>query len=83
VTYQINWDIRALDLAAGFQSDDPGGVASLWEAVDRLAEEPRPPESFPYGSSDLRRLKAGRYRVLYEVDEASKMVEIDHVARVL
>jgi mRNA interferase RelE/StbE len=83
VTYQINWDIRALDLAAGFLSDDPGGVASLWEAVDRLAEEPRPPESFPYGSSDLRRLKAGRYRVLYEVDEASKMVEIDHVARVL
>jgi mRNA interferase RelE/StbE len=83
VTYQINWDIRALDLAAGFLSDDPGGVVSLLEAVDRLAEEPRPPESFPYGSSDLRRLKAGRYRVLYEVDEASKMVEIDHVARVL
>jgi mRNA interferase RelE/StbE len=83
VTYQINWDIRALDLAAGFLSDDPGGVASLLEAVDRLAEEPRPPESFPYGSSDLRRLKAGRYRVLYEVDEANKMVEIDHVARVL
>jgi mRNA interferase RelE/StbE len=69
------------DLAAGFLGDDPLGVAELWESVSRLAEEPRPPESFPYGSPDLRRLRAGRYRVFYTIDEQRQVVEIDHVAR--
>jgi hypothetical protein len=40
-------------------------VAALWDSVSQLADEPRPPESFPYGSPDLRRLRAGRYRVFY------------------
>ena len=48
-----------LDRTAGFLSDDRAGVRGLWESVSRLADEPRPPESFPYGSPDLRRLRAG------------------------
>lgn len=52
---------RVMSLTAGFLSDDLGGVRALWESVSRLADEPRPPESFPYGSPDLRRLRAGRY----------------------
>ena len=81
MSYQVNWEIRALDLAAGFLGDDPTGVAALWESVSRLAEEPRPPESFAYGSPDLRRLRADRYRVFYTVDEERRIVQIDHVAR--
>jgi mRNA interferase RelE/StbE len=81
VSYQVNWEIQALDLTAGFLSDDPAGVAALWESVSHLADEPRPAESFPYGSPDLRRLRAGRYRVFYMIDEQRQAVEIDHVAR--
>ena len=29
MSYQVNWEIQALDLTAGFLSDDPAGVA--WE----------------------------------------------------
>jgi hypothetical protein len=29
VTYQVNWEILALDQAAGFLRDDPAGVAGL------------------------------------------------------
>jgi mRNA interferase RelE/StbE len=65
----------------GFLGDDPAGVAELWESVSGLAEDPRPPESFPYGSPDLRRLRAGRYRVFYTIDEQRQVVQIDHVAR--
>jgi mRNA interferase RelE/StbE len=61
VSYQVNWEIQALDQTAGFLRDDPIGVAALWDTVGQLADEPRPPESFPYGSPDLRRLRAGRY----------------------
>ena len=54
MSYQVNWEIQALDQTAGFLRDDPIGVAALWDSVGRLADEPRPPESFPYGSPDLR-----------------------------
>ena len=81
MSYQVNWEIRALDLTAGFLSDVPVGVAALWESVSHLADERRPPESFPYGSQDLRRLRAGRYRVFYTIDEQRHVIEIDHVAR--
>jgi len=81
VSYQVNWEIQALDQTAGFLRDDSAGVAALWDAVGQLAGEPRPPESFPYGSRDLRRLRAGRYRVFYTIDEEQRVVQIDHVAR--
>jgi mRNA interferase RelE/StbE len=81
VSYEVNWEIQALDQAAGFLRDDPSGVAALWDSVSRLADEPRPLESFPYGSPDLRRLRAGRYRVFYTIDEERRAVQIDHVAR--
>ena len=81
MSYQVNWEVQALDRTAGFLRDDMAGVAGLWESVSRLADDPRPPESFPYGSPDLRRLRAGRYRVFYTIDEGRKLVQIDHVAR--
>ena len=81
MSYQVNWEMQALDLTARFLSDDPAGVAALWESVSHLADEPRLAESSPSGSPDLRRLRAGRYRVFYTIDEQRQAVEIDHVAR--
>jgi mRNA interferase RelE/StbE len=81
VSYQVNWEIQALDQTAGFLRDDAVGVAALWDIIGQLADEPRPPGSFPYGSPDLRRLRAGRYRVFYTIDEEGRAVQIDHVAR--
>ena len=83
MSYQVNWEMQALDQAAGFLGDDPIGVGVLWDAVGQPADEPRPPDSFPYGSPDLRRLRAGRYRVFYTIDEERRVVQIDHVARLL
>ena len=42
VSYQVNWEIQALDQAVGFLRDDPIGVAALWDTVSQLADEPRP-----------------------------------------
>jgi mRNA interferase RelE/StbE len=81
VSYQVNWEIQALDQAAGFLRDDPTGAGALWDTVSQLADQPRPPESFPYGSPDLRRLRAGRYRVFHTIDEGRQVVQIDHLAR--
>ena len=81
MSYQVNWEVQALDQTAGFLRGDSVGVAALWDTVGQLADEPRPAESFPYGSPDLRRLRAGRYRVFYTIDEERRVVQIDHVGR--
>jgi mRNA interferase RelE/StbE len=78
VSLGIEYDERAISQAAAFL-DDPGGIREVLDAIDRLADDPRPPGSFPYGSPDLRRLRAGRYRVLYEITEDA--VTIRHIAR--
>jgi mRNA interferase RelE/StbE len=63
VSLRVDYDERAIDQAAAFL-DDPPGIREVLDAIDRLADDPRPPGSFPYGSPDLRRLRVGRYRIL-------------------
>jgi mRNA interferase RelE/StbE len=54
----VVYEEKAISQAAGFL-DDPEGLCEVLDAVDRLAEDSRPAGSFPYGSPDLRRLRAG------------------------
>jgi mRNA interferase RelE/StbE len=79
VSLRVIYEEKAIDQAAGFLADDPAGLGAVLDAVDRLAGEPRPAESFPYGSPDLRRLRVGRYRVMYEIK--GDVVSIWHIAR--
>jgi mRNA interferase RelE/StbE len=80
VSVRIDYDERAISQAAAFL-DDPPGIRAVLDAIDRLADDPRPAGSFPYGSPDLRRLRVGRYRVLYEITQDA--VAIRHIARVI
>jgi mRNA interferase RelE/StbE len=78
VSLRVDYDERAISQAAAFL-DDPQGIRSVLDAIDRLADDPRPAGSFPYGSADLRRLRVGRYRVLYEITEEA--IAVRHIAR--
>jgi mRNA interferase RelE/StbE len=71
---------RAISQAAVFLADDPAGLRGVFDAIDRLATDPRPAESFAFGSADLRRLRVGRYRVLYQVSD--EQISVGHIARV-
>jgi len=51
----------------------------MLDAVARLVDEPRPAASFPYGSPDRRRLRIGRYRVMYDV--TAETVSVWHLGR--
>ena len=81
MTFRVVWEPVAVDLAARFLADDPEGLREVFEAVDALADEPRPPGAFPLGTSGLHRLRVGRYRAVYELDEASETIEVRHVGR--
>jgi mRNA interferase RelE/StbE len=78
VSLRIDYDEHAINQAAAFL-DDPQGIRAVLDAIDQLAGDPRPAGSFPYGSPDLRRLRVGRYRVLYEI--TADAVAIRHIAR--
>jgi hypothetical protein len=58
VSLRVDYDERAINQATAFL-DDPQGIHAVLDAIDQLADNPRPDGSFPYGSPDLRRL-AGR-----------------------
>jgi mRNA interferase RelE/StbE len=62
-------------------SDDPEGLAGVFDVVDDLARDPRPATAFPWGSADLLRLRVGRYRVLYEVDDKVVRIDVIHLGR--
>jgi mRNA interferase RelE/StbE len=53
VSLRVDYDERAISQAAAFL-DDPQGMREVLDAIDRLADDPRPAGSFPYGSPDLR-----------------------------
>jgi mRNA interferase RelE/StbE len=82
VSHQIVWQERAIFAASQFLKDDQQGLAQAFDAVDLLSEEPRPQGSVEYGSPDTRRIHVGRYRVLYEIDEAESAIRVVHVGRV-
>ncbi len=81
MTYSIVWEAGAVDAASRFL-DDPEGLRRLLDAIDTLAENPRPEIAAELGSADLRRLRVGRYRVLYEVLSATEMVTVFHIGRI-
>ena len=81
MTYEVNWSLPALDRAGGYLRDDPDGVEAVLDAADDMAHEPRREPSKELSSPDLRRLRIGRYRLLYEVDEELEVVVAVHLGR--
>ncbi|MEU9283728.1 type II toxin-antitoxin system RelE/ParE family toxin [Streptomyces sp. NPDC048275] len=81
MTYEIIFEPHALDSAARFLREDPSGLALVLDTIDKLATDPRPAGSTPYGSADLRRLRIGDYRVLYVIDNDVIHILVTHLGR--
>ncbi|WP_030788753.1 type II toxin-antitoxin system RelE family toxin [Streptomyces sp. NRRL S-920] len=80
MTCQIIWEPAATNAAVRFLKDDPVGLAALYEAVDALAEQPRPAGSTAYGPT-ARRLRVGDYRALYLVGDDVIRILVTHLGR--
>ena len=75
VSFRVIYEEKAIDQARGSSLMIPPVSAQCWTPSTGWAGDPRPAESFPYGSPDLRRLRAGRYEINGDV------VPIWHIAR--
>lgn len=73
---KVEWSPRAIDTASRFL-DDTSGMTAVVAALDALAEDPYPAESFRWG--DMLRLRVGRYRIMYVVE--GDLITIDRVDR--
>jgi mRNA interferase RelE/StbE len=78
LTWEVVWEPTALDAATRFLSRDPAGLDLLLQATDQLADDPRPASSRPWGT-EYRRLRHGRWRILYRLDADQRTLHIEHV----
>ena len=69
-----------VSLSLGKYLDDPAGLGEVLDAIEALADDPRPAGSAPWGPV-MSRLHVGPYRVLYEMDETT--IWVRRVDRVL
>lgn len=69
-----------VSLSLGKYLADPAGLTMVLEAIDALADEPRPTDSVAWGRA-IGRLHIGNYRVLYEIGETT--VWVRRVDRIL
>jgi mRNA interferase RelE/StbE len=76
MTYSIDWEPAATNTAAGFLMDDPEGLRRLVVVLDDLATDPRPATSSALGSPDQRRLRVGRYRAIYEINDSEIVIVV-------
>ncbi|MEU3900530.1 type II toxin-antitoxin system RelE/ParE family toxin [Streptomyces sp. NPDC045251] len=81
MTYEIVFEPQALNAAARFLEDDPSGLSLVLDTIDKLADDPRPAGSVPYGSANIRRLRIGEYRALYAIDQDVIRVLVTHLGR--
>lgn len=82
MSYSLDWSAAALNAAAGYISDDPKGIDEFFDALDGLTEEPRPRKSKPLTTPNLRRLRVGSYRALYEIVDSVHSIIVIHIGRV-
>jgi mRNA interferase RelE/StbE len=80
MTYTVLWEAEATGMLSRFM-DDAKGVSEVLDAGESLGSEPRPAAAFPYGDNDGR-LRVGRYRVLYHIDDDAREIRVIHVGRV-
>jgi mRNA interferase RelE/StbE len=81
LTCEIVWADEALAAAQVFMVDDPAGLAAVFDTVDDLAGSPRPPKALRWGGTDVLRLRIGRYRVLYEIEDQLIRIDVIHPGR--
>ena len=75
---RIEWSPVALASARRYMADQRG-IREVSAAVAALAIDPDPPNAFVRG--DYRRLRVGRYRIMYVVDD--DLITIERVDRLV
>lgn len=80
MSYEVVWADEALETAGTYVDDDPIGLLQVFDTVDGLAESPRDVGAYAWGK-DRYRLRIGRYRIIYVVEDKRVTVAVIHLGR--
>ncbi|WP_326779119.1 type II toxin-antitoxin system RelE/ParE family toxin [Streptomyces sp. NBC_01445] len=78
MSWTVTWEPSAVDATVRFLEGRPDTLDEVFAASDMLAEDPKAAGSTPWGTSH-RRLRVGRRRLLYRIDDANGALHIEHV----
>lgn len=81
MSYTVDWKPSATARLSALAKDHPEAPDLIVAAVYDLPSNPRPTNSTQLGTSSIRRLLLGYWRVTYEVVEADQIIEILIVGR--
>ena len=79
MTYTIVWSAEVIRALNQLRAENPDQAKT---AILALATDPRPRGSNALGGTDLRRLRLGGQRILYEVSEAKVSILVLSVGSV-
>ena len=74
--YTLIWQPTAVAGLIRIRSVDPHTAKSIRSAIGAPVHDPQPDGSTPLGAAGLRRLRIEDARILYEVDEDNRAVQI-------
>ncbi|WP_433474363.1 type II toxin-antitoxin system RelE family toxin [Spirillospora sp. CA-142024] len=75
---KIEWSLDGQQTLRRYMNDQEG-MHAIAAAIRLLADDPAPPEAFPWGKEGDFRLRVGPYRVMYRLKE--DVIIIGHVSR--
>jgi mRNA interferase RelE/StbE len=76
----VTYELRILRHAQKELSQVPGEVFKrVRDAIRELAENPRPPGCVKLTAREGWRIRVGNYRVIYEINDAERIVTVLHV----
>ena len=81
-SYTLIWQPAAIAGLIQIRSTDAHAAKTIRSAIGALAHEPQPDGSTPLGTEGLRRLRLGDARILYEVDDPNKAIQVLTVGQV-
>lgn len=71
----------ALRTLARIRREDAGFFACARRAIAALPDDPRPDGAVRWGTTGIYRLRAGKIRVLYEIDEDAGAIYIINIGQ--
>ena len=83
MSYDVEWKPAAIARLSALAQTHPEAPSLVVTAVYELASNPRPSNSTQLGTSSLRRLLLGYWRVTYEVADEDQTIHILIVGRSL
>ncbi|MFE9812623.1 type II toxin-antitoxin system RelE/ParE family toxin [Streptomyces sp. NPDC005548] len=76
--WTVTWEPSAVNATVRHLEKHPETLSEVFEATDMLTKDVKPVGSSPWGTSH-RRLRVGRWRILYRIDDANQTLHIEHV----